>query len=259
MTIMARLEDAVRAAGLPPGIRWSVEERPRRRNLAITINEYGDLTVLAPPRTPPAAVTRLLAVRRDWIIRHTTTDRPARAPVLSFTTGETLTLLGHTMRLLPTDTGPVRATLVDGVPALHAPRHNARAVIAWYCEEGLGWAAAHLRTWLPRLPLTELPALEVRDIGTTRWGLYHRDRHLICLHWTLFQLDPALAEGVLVHELVHATRPPGTPHGPAWRARMDAAMPDWRQRRRRLKEAQASLWRGETKPLNAPAQRRSTG
>jgi hypothetical protein len=247
----AALAAAVRAAGLPPAVRWTVEVRPRRRRPALSVDEYGRLSVLVPPGTRPAEVSELVTLRRTWILRHAAAHAGAAGrtapPAVSFAAGETLSLLGHAMRVDVTDTGPVRAERIGGTPTLlvpHAARRDAAAVVGWYCTEGLGWADAQLAAWCDRLALTEAPRVQVRDIGRTRWGVYHGDRHLVRLHWTLFQLPPELAESVLVHELVHATRPPGTPHGPAWRGRMDAALPDWRVRRQRLRSAQAGLWRG---------------
>ncbi|MFE3196883.1 DUF6349 family protein [Embleya sp. NPDC059237] len=53
-----------------------------------------------------------------------------------------------------------------------------------------------------------------------------------------------LVEYVLVHELVHATQPPGPDHGRAWQTRMDVALPSWRHRKARLAEASKTIWRG---------------
>ena len=245
--MLAQLEAAVRAAALADQVEWSIDVRPRRTRLALTIDEYGRLTILAPPHTTPAALTHLLVAKRSWVHRHVgrRAGGPAAPPTKQIADGETFAFLGRQLTLAVAATGDDPGTLA--IPRQRGGRPpTAAAVVNWYREQGARWALERAAHWAPRLGLHRLPELQVRDIGRTRWGYYQASDHRVRLHWQLFQAAPEIAENVLVHELVHATRPPGTPHGPAWRQRMDAAITDWRARDRLLNAARPGMWRGDS-------------
>lgn len=71
---------------------------------------------------------------------------------------------------------------------------------------------------------------------TSRWGSCTPATGRIRLNLELALVPQPLMEYVLVHELVHLWEPG---HGAGFRRRMDALMPDWKQRRRDLN----ALWR----------------
>ncbi len=64
------------------------------------------------------------------------------------------------------------------------------------------------------------------------WGSCHWRKRHITYNSELFRYPAELIEYVVVHELVHLQV---HNHGPAFQACMDALMPDWRLRRRRLR------------------------
>lgn len=67
---------------------------------------------------------------------------------------------------------------------------------------------------------------------TSRWGSCQPATGRICINVRLALYPPECLEYVVVHELCHL-RERG--HGPRFRALMDAYMPDWRQRRDKLR------------------------
>lgn len=66
----------------------------------------------------------------------------------------------------------------------------------------------------------------------SRWGSCQPSTGRICINVRLALYPPECLEYVVVHELCHL-RERG--HGPRFRALMDAYMPDWRQRRDKLR------------------------
>jgi hypothetical protein len=106
-------------------------------------------------------------------------------------------------------------------------------------------AAAHFRAWYRRRAADVLgarvahfaavvgvapPPFAVKDMRS-RWGSCSA-KGRVSLHWGLVQLDPALLDYVVVHELCHLGE---LNHGPAFWRRVEAALPDWRERRKRLR------------------------
>ena len=74
-------------------------------------------------------------------------------------------------------------------------------------------------------------AVVVRDLGKRRWGVCDHRTRTVTFHWQLVTQEPALVDYVVVHELAHLHEPN---HGPAFWQRVEAVMPDYRPRRRRL-------------------------
>ena len=86
------------------------------------------------------------------------------------------------------------------------------------------------------LPLVEplgvaRPALQVRYM-TSRWGSCHWTRGYITLNTALARCPEELRDYVALHELVHFLHPD---HGPGFYAVMDRLMPDWKEKRARLR------------------------
>jgi hypothetical protein len=77
--------------------------------------------------------------------------------------------------------------------------------------------------------------------------VYEHDAHRVVLHWAVFQLPEPTVEGVLLHVVAHAARPPGEAHGRAWTSLMDAAMPDWRKHAEAARAA-VDAWCGAVPP-----------
>ena len=66
----------------------------------------------------------------------------------------------------------------------------------------------------------------------SRWGSCQPSTGRICINTVLALCPPECLEYVVVHELCHLLVPG---HGPEFRAIMDRVMPDWRQRRDKLR------------------------
>ena len=67
---------------------------------------------------------------------------------------------------------------------------------------------------------------------TSRWGSCQPATGRICINVRLALYPPECLEYVVVHELCHLLE---RGHGPRFKERMDAFMPDWRERRAKLR------------------------
>lgn len=81
------------------------------------------------------------------------------------------------------------------------------------------------------------PQVRVRKMKS-QWGNCHYRQEYITLNTALARCPQSLRDYVALHELVHFLC---HDHGPGFYAAMDARMPDWRQRRRQLKDYVAAL------------------
>ena len=82
------------------------------------------------------------------------------------------------------------------------------------------------------------PQLRMRRMKS-QWGNCHWAQGYITLNAALARCPEELRDYVALHELIHFLH---HDHGPGFRGRMDALMPDWRRRRQQLK-GYASLLR----------------
>ena len=67
----------------------------------------------------------------------------------------------------------------------------------------------------------------------SRWGSCQPSTGRVCINVVLALYPPECLEYVVVHELCHLLVPG---HGPEFHALMDQVMPDWKQRRAKLRE-----------------------
>ena len=83
------------------------------------------------------------------------------------------------------------------------------------------------------------PPLKLRALKS-QWGNCHWAQGYITLNTALARCPKELRDYVALHELVHFLH---HDHGTGFYARMDALMPDWRNRRRTLKRYSGALER----------------
>ena len=158
----------------------------------------------------------------------------------------------------------LRVRDADGSVAVSAPPHASREVVAAFVRDRRAWiertrralvasprgraaAAApdEVREWravveacVPALIAAWEPIMGVKAGKvayrnmTSRWGSCQPATGRICINVRLALYPPECLEYVVVHELCHLLE---GGHGPRFKALMDAFMPDWRERRAKLR------------------------
>jgi predicted metal-dependent hydrolase len=285
-TMTALTADALRAALAADtadpklnGYIATIKISTRRKTLGMSIapGETG-VTVTAPAHWTAEQAVEVLADNRYRIakslVRISHAVKPEH-PVKELVAGEGFLLFGasNRLRLVDNPTVPVRHTDDHGktvepgtwrgrwIEYDRAARPlGARPLVDWYITEGDALAARHaapiwLRITGGRRPM---PTIRTADIGRRRWGSYHPgpnpDGDVIRLAWQLFQLPHRFALHILTHELVHASRPGGKPHGPQfWRA-FERAEIGAKQTANEIDKAAATAWMGDVHTV-APATR----
>ena len=104
-------------------------------------------------------------------------------------------------------------------------------------EEVAAWRAvveacvpALVEAWEPLMGV-KAGKLAYRNM-TSRWGSCQPSTGRICINVRLALYPPECLEYVVVHELCHLLE---RGHGPRFKALMDSFMPDWRDRRAKLR------------------------
>lgn len=217
--------------------------RSRRRKKTVQISvSGGKVEVAAPLRTPNREIQAIVQKRSGWILDKLTADAQAPPP-LRLVTGDTLPYLGRELPLVIEQTDARKpsvlldgARLLVGVPA-GLPQDERReavrtALVVWYRAQAAQLLTDSVSRWLSTMGRTEMPRVLVRE-QKTRWGSCSADGTLR-FSWRLAMVEQELIDSVAVHELAHLEV---MNHSPAFWDVVLRAMPDARERRKRLSEA----------------------
>lgn len=224
-------------------ISFLIRRSLRRGTVALTIEHDGGLVVTAPNDVSVDKLNAVVASKALWVIQHSRQVRNLlpRPGAREFVSGETVLYLGRQLRL----------RVMEGREHI-----GARMQGGWYeigVESGLGVEEmrlevrrrliaslkGHAQEYLPvrlaevnaRMGRDTLPKLLVRE-QRKRWGSCDAEGTLR-INWRVIQAPIRLIDYVLAHELVHLEY---AHHGPAYWAALGRRMPDYEERRKRLRE-----------------------
>ena len=204
--------------------------RSKRRTLAITLDERGEVTVRAPLRMPLWQVSGFLAEKTPWILSKRAMLQSRRQAVQhSLTEGSSLPFLGGSLIVAYTDRArPYRAETIlylprNGDPAAHALR--------WFTESAVQALPPIVEKWAGRMNV--FPASVAFGHARKRWGSMS-SAGALRLNVGLLHCAPPLIDYVVVHELAHRVHPN---HSKAFHAYVESVLPGAGQLRSQIKEA----------------------
>ena len=234
-------------------VRWGTTDIPyqirrsaRRGTVSIGIDPKDGVMIVAPDQTSIARLDRVVRSKAPWIVRtlRRRSDRPPALPSREFVSGETFPYLGRQYRLRILDGEPqpltfkrgwLEVAIPGGLGADHHAAYVRAALLDWY----RGRASDRLRpmaaTWSERFG-AQLGRVLVRA-QAKRWGSCDRAGNLR-LNWRIIQAPLRLIEYVVAHEITHVLH---ADHGREFWAALGRVMPDYDERRARLRELGPSL------------------
>ena len=268
---MAPRVDNLSVDGLAFDVRWS----RRRRTIGISIPREGAPLLAVPVGCRRRTLEAAVRAKLPWVRRklEERAARPKPVP-RRFETGERFPYLGRDYDLvvlgdddvagdLPTsvDTGgrttsagceqlmfvlssggsTGRAGLGDAgrsplrlrggyFELARAAQTDGRAhFLAWYRRRAARVLNERIRRFAPLVGVTP-PTVRIKEMRS-RWGSCSA-KGRVSLHWGLVLLPLDLADYVVVHELVHLRE---LNHGQAFWRGVEQVLPDYRERRKRLK------------------------
>ena len=222
-------------------IPFLIRRSEKRGTVALTIEHNGGLVVTAPLDTSIDRLNAVVRKKATWVVQRVRRVRELPAPPSEreFVTGETVRYLGRQLRL----------KVLEGAEDDHP-----RIWAGWYevpIPPGLqgderrlevrrrlqGSLREHADLYLPdrlasvcREARVGPPSIVVRE-QRKRWGSCDASGTLR-INWRIVQAPIPLIEYVLAHELVHLVH---REHGPEFWATLGRMMPDYEDRRRRLR------------------------
>lgn len=250
-----QIKAALEGAGLLTAYAVNVRVSARRRTLGAAIEPGGQAVTLAVPAgAQPADVAdgvRRMHARIVGAAVKAQQFAPAH-PVKDLVNGEGFEWFGRSARLRIVDWPDPVQRVRDGfgywmiADRGDLERRGGRPLVDWYCREGTAWLEEAAPAWWARMGYPRpMPALRVADIGRKRWGVYAHTPHRVTLAWQAFQLPVSMATYVLVHELAHATRPGGRPHGPEFWRVVRRALPLYERDKAEMDRLGCSVWMGD--------------
>jgi predicted metal-dependent hydrolase len=215
-------------------LQFEIRRSDRRKTLEIIIDRGGELVLATPGHARQKALEDFVRSKRFWIYTKLARSEALRRPVSEkdFVSGEGFYYLGRNYRLLLVKQQRIPVKLEQGRFRMsHDAVGRGRGhMINWYTEHASRWLTRRVERFARRIAV-QPTALSVRDLGY-RWGSCGQAGRLY-FHWKCILLPPAIADYVVVHELVHL----GIPHHTAdfWRA-VARVLPDLEQRKAWLAE-----------------------
>ena len=208
--------------------------RSKRKSIALVIKPDGQLIVRAPKRVSKREINALIEKHADWIVKKQAEVLEAQKKFAphQFVEGEAFYFLGKTYQLRFTG---AKKNLVriwgENLQVAKSVAWNAEAVIEnWYKKEAwqifnerAGFYAKKYNFNYEKLKLSS---------AKRRWGSCST-RGNINLTWRLVMMPPEIIDYVVVHELSHLRE---HNHSKAFWAQVEAILPDYKERRKWLKE-----------------------
>ena len=227
-------------------IEYTLRRSSRRKKTVQIHVSGGAIVVSAPMRTPNREIQSIVQKKAGWILDklESVSEEP---PPLKLASGDRLPYLGRKLALVvdEVDVRRASATLHEKQLSVIAPQGLSQdnlseavrsALVAWYRAQATELLTDSVARWLPVMGIGEMPPVLVRD-QKTRWGSCSADGTLR-FSWRLAMVGPDLIDSVAVHEMAHLEV---MNHSPAFWDVVLRAMPDAKERRKRLADVGRSL------------------
>ena len=224
------------------GLDVTVLVRPRRRTVGLTVERDGSITAAVPAGVGDDALAGVISRKAQWLhgkVRERD-ELGYQHPPRQFAAGEGFLYLGYSYRLQLVGSGaPVRLNKTTRRLEMRedCTGDGARHLKAWYRQQGLGFLPQRIAPWAQRME-AEDHALRVLDLGY-HWGSCSPAKRTVNMHWAVMQMNMALIDYVLVHELAHLRYPR---HDDAFWHRVGMFLPLYREDRKRLRKEGLALW-----------------
>ena len=228
-------------------IPFLIRRSDRRATVALTIEHNGALVVTAPLATTIDRLNDVVRHKARWVVQRlrSAREQPAPPSEREFVTGETVLYLGRQFRL------KVLEQAEDDDPRIWAGWYEVPVAPGLAADERrlevrrrlAGSLKQHADLYLPdrlaevcRGARLDKPSIIIRE-QRRRWGSCDANGTLR-INWRIVQAPIRLIEYVLAHELTHLTHPD---HSPEFWATLGRMMPDYEDRRRRLRTLGSAL------------------
>ncbi|MEC8165407.1 MAG: SprT family zinc-dependent metalloprotease [Pseudomonadota bacterium] len=221
--------------GAPITVCWTT----RKKSIALSVRD-GAIVILSPMHVSDGEIDALIATNADWVRGKLAKQaKTKKRTEHRYIDGEQFFYLGEEYPLKVVDGRKPLAELVEGSFVVHArrsqtPERRARSIRAaflrWYKSEAETVLTQRVAFFSPRIGRTP-KRIFFRDYKSM-WGNCDVDGR-ITFNWKLVMAPEHILDYVVVHEMVHLHH---LNHSPAFWQRVEALLPDYKQRRKWLKD-----------------------
>lgn len=224
-------------------------ERRRRKNISLYVDEQG-VTVRAPQWVALKQIEVFLHEKAQWVLGHLEEQQVRlalkRESRIRWENGGEICYLGQSVSLQMV--GKRKGVCLNegsmilevGIEASGDGVRDAQRlrvlVREWMQQQALVYFEERCAVYGPLLGVR--PAKVVLSNAVGRWGSANV-HGIIRLQWRLMEFVPEVVDYVVVHELAHLLE---MNHGDKFWAHVAGVLPDYRERRQRLKEQILAEW-----------------
>lgn len=215
-------------------ICYTLKRSSKRRSIGLRIDDKG-LTVSMPLRASEKWLHSVLQDKASWVVDKLTGWEARKIAIPQWLDGQQIRLLGEPVTLCV-----VRHLFASSVQlsdkklcvylAEHEPDSAIEAqVTRWYQQQAEAFFQQRVAHFAEAMQVA--PRQIKLSSARTQWGSC-TTRGTVRLNWHLIKLSPRLIDYVVVHELAHLRE---MNHSAAFWRVVEAACPDYLQRRKELK------------------------
>jgi predicted metal-dependent hydrolase len=211
-----------------------VRSRNRRKSLSVRVDEDAKIVVHVPYRTPGWEIERFLSAKRAWIEKRVADrEQLIRENRRAYVPGERFLYLGEWYPLEIEEAEgkgePLALRFGRFVLQKHQAARTRDLLLAWYRREAERTLSERLAFHCQRLCL--LPSGMRITNARSRWGSCSADNR-VAFSWRIVMASLKIIDYLLVHELAHIRE---KNHSARFWRLVESAMPDYRERRRWLR------------------------
>ncbi len=209
--------------------------RSKRKTLALTVTSKGEVIARAPQRMSEAHIRAFVLQKQGWLQKQKQKTEWAGIELPTETIeGYKLLLLGERYIVHLQNQSFIR--LDKQTKELFLPKENTKKrLILWIKENALRIFTAVTKEWAEKMGVS-FQSVSLSS-AKTRWGTCSGDNK-IRYAYRLLYAPRAVIEYVVVHELAHTKY---KNHGKAFWGLVEEYIPDYKQRRKWLKERGALM------------------
>lgn len=221
-------------------IEYSIRRSSRRTTVSIAIDPAEGVLVTAPSPAPVNRLDEIVHAKATWIVQRLKRQSDLPPPMeKEFVSGESFLYLGRQYRLrlgkdeeprpLRLENGWLHVPLPPHLGGQHRSGYVRAALIDWYKRNAKRRIGKRVIHWAAKLDVN-VPEMLLSE-PRTRWGSASSSGALR-INWRIIQASNSLVDYVVAHELTHLRHPD---HTPGFWACLGRTMPDYEQRKQRLR------------------------
>lgn len=210
--------------------------RSKRKTLALIVETDGTLTVRAPLRMKEVDIRRFIEAKQDWISRKQAKTRDEAVVPRQYMEGETFWYMGREVPLRIISTGKPALVMDGSFKLAKSAQSKAESVfITWYRKQARKVLTERVE-FFARKHDFKFGKIRISS-ARTRWGSCS-SKDTLSFTWRLVMAPLDVIDYVVVHELCHLKE---MNHSKVFWAQVEAILPDYKRRRKWLKDNGARL------------------